>query len=772
MSLIRNQCSVRELAQTLFMEQDLYPIQAGRPVDPEVGTSTAQKIQRARLQETASYSAEVKCQLQLPAEGMLEEPFELSGRADLICHESHEITVEELKCVREAPGTAHPADFGQALIYAALHSRELRDADADDARPLCVSVTYIQVDTLAQTTYSTRYNHAELTHTLRWLVLCWWALRREHLERATARQRWLQQRDFPFVEFRRGQRSMARRVFQAARDAEHLLLEAPTGSGKSLGVLFPALNRLNADEQVFFATSRNAGSQAAMQAVMQIDPAAEHIFAVEIRAKEKVCPVPGMPCAADQCEYAAGYFERQPFALAELRQIRQLQTPQILDVAERWQVCPFELSLDTAERADVIIGDYNYVYDPVVRIQRLRTEDLYLLTDEAHQLLPRVTDMLRTSIRRKDLQTAAATQHPQMQRRIKSIDRALRSLRRTYGVGTHQISFPDALQRAVQRFLDIAAELELEIRDWPELSEIWFACHRWLRAAEWYQPPAFTTLLEAEKHDVTVQLVCLDPAQHIRSTHDRFRASVRFSATVTPLHIYQRQHGFAEDAERAQNPFTSDQLDVYAVTDLPTYYNQRQRTAPAIGNLLSELHTTHPGHYLVALPSYAYLELIAEHCSAPHLRQHPGADAAELGALVDEFAALPHGLLFVVMGGSLSESVDLPGIQLKGVIVVGLGLPPPSMFNDLRADYFEQHAGARWGGLVAYTQPAMAKNLQAAGRLIRSPQDRGIICLIDPRFASEGVRQFYPSHWQVRNVRAAQLEKLVADFWNRPGSDR
>ena len=568
--------------------------------------------------------------------------------------------------------------------------------------------------------------------------------------------------------FRRGQQALARRVYQSVKSRADLLLEAPTGSGKSLAVLFPALKAMSQEAQLFFLTGRNAGREAALNAANNLDPNKNSLLVVDITAKEKICFVEGMPCDPSLCQYASGYYDKLGNALEKGRQQKFCDRSSIEQIALDEEVCPFEFSLDLALEADLIVGDYNYIFDPIVRLQRFsQAKDMHLLCDEVHQLVPRMRDALSVALTRYEIRSALKAGPEPLQSRIKSLDRALMKYRKGLENGEHVVADFSAIDRAARRFVELIAELEFDLSDSEEVRTLYFSCLRWVRSEDWREQGTFYNQMDVADRSVRSSCVCIDPSDYIQQIFDAYASSVRFSATLTPLDLTAKLHGSPEiQFERAQNPFDASQLSVLFVNNISTYYRQRQHSLPKLAQLIREVTLAKPGRYLVALPSYEYLsQLQSQLVDVPVHAQTSGASAE---ALVDLVEALRHegGVLLVVMGGSLSESVDFMGARLDGVIVIGLGLPPPSLFRDSQAAHFEDCYESGAGQLVAYTQPAMTKILQTAGRLIRDVKDRGIICLVDPRFRTPAVRQFFPEHWQVQEVESDKVSIHVRKFWS------
>lgn len=764
--MIRGDLSARNLAEFVCRRGDLYAPRQGRQVDADEGVACQKLVQKQRLEIYSEYQCEVALTTEFVCGGQSRK---LSGRADGIYLDGDVVVIEEFKACGELPDEADPVDFGQAQVYAGLVVATAPQPQA--IYGLRVRVVYVHADSLAEACFEQDVSTDQAAAGLALMLLCYTTRVERHLARVAERISWATQLAFPLPNYRPSQQAIARRVYKALKQGENLLLEAPTGSGKSLGVLFPAVKALEPEQQLFFLTSRNAGARAALSAVVQLDPQHESLCALELTAKQKICPVQGMPCDPNLCELASGYFDRIGAAVNELLEHRLMDRAAIEQVAAAYQVCPFELSLDAALWADLVCGDYNYIFDPVVRLQRFSGHDgLHLLVDEAHQLSPRARDMLAVGLQRSWLKQAKKTSHVAMAKRVASLDRALMALRRGYGEGQHHGVAVDAVCGACSRLLEVAAEQELELEDHPELVELYLAVWRWQRSDSWLTADEFEHVLDVQGRDVVLRRICLDPARYLRSIYDEHGSVVRFSATVSPLPLYQRLHGLSDcgSSERAGSPFRREQALVMVVPDIPTYFTQRARTLPHLVSLVTQLVAAQPGRYLVACPSYAYLQALSdlrEPGWGDVFIQQRAATPVETEDLITQFAAVERGVLFVVMGGVLGESVDFSTFSLKGTIMVGLGLPPPSQERNLIEAYFNQDQGDGWGRLVAYTQPALVKNIQAAGRLIRSERDVGVICLVDPRFTSSEVQRFFPAHWHPEVTRAEDVTARVTQFW-------
>ncbi len=634
----------------------------------------------------------------------------------------------------------------------------------------------------------------------------------EVAQRVARRDASLRSLGFPYGGFRAHQHGLARRIYRAWRDEDHLLVDAPTGSGKTMAAAFPGFKAMGEGEvdRLLVLTSRTTGQGAFEQTFGDLVDAGADIFAVTVTAKARICFNPELPCDPELCEFARGHFDRMPAARNDLLARGVADRAAVEEVAREHRVCPFELSVDAAAWSDAIMGDCNYVFDPVVRLARLKTPTFpraAVLVDEAHRLGERVRDMLGATLSREVVRKAlrecsgsglgtSASNGDRAYRALapglRSVDRALASLARTvFGparerrAGEREIEAPAALLRAIERLLrDGVHGAELPRRGaaqdaWFDLSRLHMGATRAAESGEDRGATEFAWVVRWQRRNLTVELVCAAPGTHIRTRLGEFQGSVRMSGSFRPAATYQVVQGFGEDASAAEVPGRADGLGLYVVADVSTYYRDRVRTLPVLANLVRDVAQAHPGGYLVALPSFDYAEQThAAFVACLHRVDGEGlASRCQQRAMdLDERAAFIHWMGadegaggdrtrigFVVMGGLFAESVDYPPDALDGVIVVGPGLPPKSLRRDLVA----RAAAAQGldGHAVGYRQEAMTRVVQAAGRVVRGPEDRGIVLLVDPRFTQPAFTAFFPSHWHPTHIRAHTAAAHARAFW-------
>ena len=587
---------------------------------------------------------------------------------------------------------------------------------------------------------------------------------------------------FPYADFRSEQRLLAKTVYRGFRDAADWLVEAPTGSGKTMATVFPALKAMGEGhlDRVVFVTSRTTGQAAAETAFR--DAAADVASVVVITAKERICFNPGVPCNPDLCEFASGYYDRMPAARRDLLGRRMADRAVVEAVAGAHRVCPFELSLDTAAWADAVIGDYNYVFDPVVRLKRLDNERfrrVSLIVDEAHQLGDRVRDMLGMCLDRAVVKAALAEQDlpAPLAKGLRSVDRALANIAKDASIDNagverpgveYEIECPKSLQRAIDRFLGAFSGVPAERDRLPLTSEAHFDLLRFQRACDWVEEGAFHCVASGRGRRLRIEIICTVPGNYIQSVLEPFHGSARLSGTLTPARVFQRIHGFFEGADTlcAGRGAAPERLGVFVVPDLRTFYRDRHATLGDLTRLIAGVAGTSEGNTLVAFPSFEYARAAAATWDHPRLRcQEPKMDLAERAefiAWISEPGANRVG--FVVMGGVFAESVDFDSRALHGVVVVGVGLPPSSLRRDLIATDSVARGVTQDGHEIAYRQPAMTRVVQAVGRIARGDHC-GFAVLVDPRFSNPGYRAFMPSWWNPRFVPARRAPAEVAAFW-------
>lgn len=703
--------------------------------------------------------------------------FVIDGRCDGLLLAEAAYTIDEIKSTAMSIALItedmFPVHWAQAKCYAYMYAR------AQGLERMHVQLTYVQVDTEQQKRFVKEAAFEELEQHMQEMI-------RQYAPYAQMLQRHVQQRDssirelqFPFKAYREGQRKLAGAVYQSIETGSKLFAKAPTGTGKTISTIFPAVKAMGMGllQRVFYVTARTTTRTAAEESFALMQAAGLHIHTVTLTAKDKICFKDEVRCTKEHCEFADGYYDRINGALLDMLTHETLiNRPIIEQYARKHRVCPFEMSLDAAYAADVIICDYNYVFDPRVSLKRLLAEQkkqTVILVDEAHNLVDRAREMFSGVLHKSDflnVQREFKAVSQSVSKAAKAVNEQFISLRKQ---STEPIRItqepPQALLDELEHFI-VHAERELASHggtsDHSLLLDTYFAAQSFVRIAKLYDE-RFVTYAECTKSEVEIKLFCLDPSYLLQQMGKGYRSHIFFSATLAPFAYFMRMLGAGEDDYTVSipSPFSKEQLDVY-IQPLSTRYQDRERTKAPLTQLLSQLMDTTPGNYLFFFPSYAYMNEVYEAfmALAPHrktiLQQ---ADMAEedRDSFLKAFDADNREAFagFAVMGGIFSEGIDLVGDRLTGVVVVGVGLPQLGLERNIIKDYF--NASGLHGYDYAYVFPGMNKVLQAGGRLIRSEHDRGLLMLVDDRYLQPQYQRLLPEEW--RHYTVLRLDGDAAD---------
>jgi DNA excision repair protein ERCC-2 len=762
-----------------------------------------QKLQRSR---PAGYQTEIPVEHNVDAGEFI---LQIRGRIDGLLATPSEVLLEEIKTVQgNWDHIADPLHWAQARFYAFIYARE------HSLPEITIRLAYLELETDQVTEFRETFTLAALSDffSATTTVYVEW-LREQH--------RWEQERNlsirtlnFPFPAYRPGQRELAVAAYRTLANGGRLFLAAPTGIGKTISVLFPAVKALGEGklEHIFYLTARTVGRTIAEKALADLRRSGLKLRSVTLTAKEKVCVRAGQPCDPLTCPLALGYFDRIKPALRDVLGLQEINRSALETVAQRHQVCPFELSLDASVWADVIICDYNYVFDPQVYLRRFFAEEggeYGFLVDEAHNLVDRAREMFSADLdglEIRDVKRAIKQSVPRCARALTKLNTALRQLgdpakssaelpeasdpsvelnlfpasAPVARAGSSSVrtcyEFPDSLSPLLEAALTeaetwLAQNQPAEFRE--ALLALYFRLRSFQRTAELYDE-RFVTLIE-HAPAVKVRLFCLDTSHLLREALSRGKAAIFFSATLTPLDYFRTLLGGDPEDPVMQlaSPFPPDHLAVLIHDRIQTHFKGR---AESLGDVVAAVGTLvqgRPGNYLVYFPSYHYLNTVLQefqvrHPSVPVLVQRPGMTESERDAFLAAFS-VEHGetlVGFAVLGGVFGEGIDLVGERLIGAVIVGVGLPQLCVERDLIRDYFQQQNAA--GFEYAYTFPGMNRVLQAVGRVIRSETDHGVVLLIDARFSEVRYRRLFPAWWEFVRVRhSTGLGEAVGEFWKR-----
>ena len=694
------------------------------------------------------------------------EGLTVSGRADGFDPEFR--LLEEIKTHRgdisRIPANHRLLHWAQVKIYGWLLCQELGLEELD------LAVVYFNVITQQETVFRERHSATSLgeffaLHCRRYID---WA--RQEQAHQQARNRALEDLSFPYGEFRHGQRQLAEAVYRAARDGHYLLAQATTGIGKTLGTLFPQLKAMPGQQldRLFFLSAKTPGRRLALDALQRLREPDTPLRVLEHVARDKACEHPSKACHGDSCPLAKGFYDRLPAARSAALKERWLDQQAVRNIAIAHGVCPYYLSQELCRWSDVVVCDYNYYFDLGALLHSLTLINQWrvcLLVDEAHNLVERGRGMYSAELDQARFKAMCRDAPKRLRSALDRVDRHWDQLHREQQVPYQVYPLaPELLIAALGKAVSAITDL---LTDQPEgnageLLSFYLDAMLFCRLAESFGPHS---LFDINRDEVgngrSYSTLCIRnilPAPFLGPRFEDAHSATLFSATLSPSHYYLDLLGLPEETQclDVASPFSAEQLHVQVVRNLSTRYQHRDASLAPICQLMARQYAERPGNYLAFFSSYQYLEQVLQqlrrdHPQIPVWTQSRQMDEAARQGFIERFQVGGRGIGFAVLGGVFGEGVDLPGERLIGAFVATLGLAQLNPINE----EIRQRMDALFGDGYAYTYlyPGLQKVVQAAGRVIRTPEDQGVLYLIDDRFARPEVRRLLPSWWRVELLR-------------------
>ncbi|MFC1819473.1 helicase C-terminal domain-containing protein [Thermodesulfobacteriota bacterium] len=737
-----------------------------------------QKIQRSRPVE---YKREVSISDQFETDHFV---LEVIGRIDGIFRYPDRVIIEEIKTTRRSldyyEKTENQLHWAQLKVYAYIYSLQ-EGLDEIEAR-----LTYYQLDSGQIRELPRRFTKDELYVFFNETIS-------RYLKRTVAIEKWCGLRDesikklvYPFPGYRQGQREMAVEVYRTIKNRGQMVVQAATGIGKTMAAVFPVVKSMaeGFTPKIFYLTARTTGRIAAEKAIDELRDKGLRLKSMTITARGKICFSSKAICYPDECEFAHGYYDRIDDALDELFRHDAFSREMIENTAIKFKVCPFEFSLELSMLADFIICDYNYVFDPKVYLRRFfiqETGDYVFLVDEAHNLVERSREMFSAEIMKQPFLDTRRSLKNELPIIYKSMGRInswmLKTRKRCEEAGNllSEKEQPAKLYPLLNKFLKAAEDwLSLNLRTYYRegLIDLYFSVRGFMRVAEQYDQSYFT-ISEKNGKNLRIKLFCVDPSPHLERVLKRCRAAVLFSATMTPAHYFKNVLGCNESSQTLEipSPFPSNNLCLLIVDSISTLYRQRERTKTDAIKIIGPIVKQKKGNYLLFFPSYEYMKMIHTSFKATNpetetIVQTAGMSEDERETFLGRFAQENSRTLvgFAVMGGIFGEGIDLTGERLSGAVIFGVGLPGISPERELIREYFTRSSKA--GFEYAYLYPGINRVFQAAGRVIRSEKERGIVILVDERFTNLPYKALFPKDWRpIRVNDKNHLSRVLKKFW-------
>ncbi|UYG00207.1 ATP-dependent DNA helicase [Halomonas sp. GD1P12] len=689
------------------------------------------------------------------------EGLRVSGRADGYDPDTH--CLEEVKTHRgdlsRMADNQRALHWAQVKVYGALLCAER------ELSRVTLALVYFEISSQRETRLSHEFDAEDLQAFFRDQCRRFLAWARQEAAHVEVRNERLSALAFPHATFRPGQRALAENVFKAVSTERCLLVQAPTGIGKTLATLFPMLTAMPRKrlDRVAFLTMKTPGRRLALDALQTLQAANETpLRVVELVARSKACEFPERACHGEACPLAAGFYDRLPAARAACVERGFLDRAGLREVALAHDVCPYYLGQEMARWADVVVGDVNHWFDAHALLHGLAAAAgdwrVGVLVDEAHNLIERARGMYSAEVSQKRFNQAKKGAPAALKKPLEQLGRQWKTLSDGDEAGSERYRILEALPaKLVGALYKVASAITEYLGEHPEaaslaLQELLFEALGFCRLAESFGTHSLCDVTRHERGRAVLGIRNVIPADFLAPRIARAQSLVLFSATLTPPRYYRDLLGLPADSvwREIDSPFAAHQLSVRLARHISTRYRDRERSVAPIVATIAEQYREMPGHYLAFFSSFAYLDAVFERFTRdcpeiPAFAQTRGMAESEREAFLARFTPGGRGIGFAVLGGAFGEGVDLPGDRLIGAFIATLGLPPFNAYNEaLKARLHE-----RFGEGEAYTYriPGMIKVVQAAGRVIRGPDDEGVVVLMDDRFDQRAVRGLLPSWW-------------------------
>ena len=776
--------SVRNLVEFILREGDI-DNRTGGGQDPEnmqMGSRIHRKIQR---QMGADYQAEVPLKTEIVCDGFT---LKIEGRADGLIHTKEQVMVDEIKGVlRELDRVQEPAGIhlAQAKCYASMV------AEQEGVDEIGVQMTYCQMETEEVKRFQYSYQSNELKVWFDEVIRQYKKWAKFQIEWRKARNASVKGIEFPFP-YRKGQRDLAVSVYRTILRKKKLFIQAPTGVGKTISTVFPAVKAVGEElgEKIFYLTAKTITRTVAEQAFETLREQNLKFKVITLTAKEKICFCEETSCNPDDCPYAKGHFDRVNDAVYELLMQEDVMSREVLEAqARKHKVCPFEMALDVSTWVDGVICDYNYVFDPDARLRRFFAEGgaggYLFLIDEAHNLVERGRQMYSAELCKEDflsVKKLVKGEAPRFAKRLEACNKILLAMKKeceNYKVLENISHFGIQLMNILSetdRYLEECVDKEVR----ETVLDFYFQVRSFLNIYDGLDENYVIYTEYQENGRFVLKLFCVNPAANLQKCLDKGNSAVFFSATLLPIQYYKRLLSTEKDnyAVYIDSSFDTKKRLLMNGVDVSTRYTMRSREMyQRYATYIFRVVKAKMGNYLIFFPSYRFMEdvyqeftqLLASDEEEMELviqQKHMDEEERENFLRAFEMGREKSLIGFGVLGGIFSEGIDLTNEKLIGTLIIGTGLPQVCNEREILKSYFDQKG--LYGFDYAYRYPGMNKVLQAAGRVIRTEDDRGVILLLDERFQREKGKEIFPKEWaDCERCRLDIVEEKIRLFWEK-----
>lgn len=710
----------------------------------------------------------------------------IRGRVDGVIH-GDPIVIDEIKStlrpLNSIDSEDYPLHWLQGEIYAYIYALQ------HDIEVMSVQLTYVAIEDYQCKRFKKHYLKEELEAIFNRVVDDYLEFAYQIDDWQSIRNESIETLNFPFDNYRKGQREMAIYAFRAMKEGKKAYIQAPTGIGKTISSIFPTVKAIGEGHisKIFYLTAKTITRSVAEDGFEIMRKQGLRFKNLTITAKDKICFEKDCACIPEECSYAKGHYNRVNDALKDIMNEDALTRPTIEKYSKKHHVCPFEFSLDVALVADCVICDYNYVFDPRVNLKRFFQDshhDFAFLIDEAHNLVDRARGMYSAEIHKKpllDIQRAL-----KVKKEDEKIDKFLKCVKKynkallewkNKCIEKDEYVFdeaPEELYQVMRTFTRQADGILNDYKDLPSydiLLEFYFDTLNFINMSELYDEK-YKTYTTLKSSDTSVKLFCVDPSYQIGQTLKHGKGTVFFSATLSPIGYFHRLYDYNDHDYTLilSSPFKEAHRKYLVAGDIMTTYKKREYSYEDIALYLRDFALSKRGNYIVFFSSYVYKKAVLEifeslEADIDIVDQQRDLSEEDKELFLSQFKEEVDKsmIAFCVLGGSFSEGVDLRGNRLIGTAIVGVGLPMVCLEREIIKAYHEAHDEDAFS--YAYVYPGLNKVMQAAGRVIRTEEDRGIIFLLDERYNYHSYRQVIPYDWMLEDTRRYRFKKDIENAW-------
>ncbi|GAB6168525.1 ATP-dependent DNA helicase [Clostridium carnis] len=752
--------SVRGLIEYILRHGSLDDRYMGRTRALE-GTMAHQKLQADNEKIYENYQKEVRLEQNFDLDFAI---LNIEGRADGIIIESKEVYIEEIKSTMK-PLVLIDEDYNelhwaQAKFYAYIYSLQ------NNIPKIYIRLSYFNIETEEVKSFNNKFDFNELEKFVFYVIneyKKWILLNKSLIEK---RNKSIKNLEFPFNSYRKGQRELAVACYNTIREKGILFAQAPTGIGKTISTLFPAIKALGEGKgnRIVYLTAKTITRTVAEEALLRLKEKGLVCRSITLTSKEKICFQDKTKCNPEDCTYAIDYFTKVNDIIFKMISEENNFTRKIIEsYAKKNKICPFELSLDLSLWCDVIICDYNYAFDPRVKLKRFfedNVDENIILVDEGHNLVDRSRNMFSAELYKSKVLNVSKLikgKVPGLYKALNSVNKELIEIRREVQEAEKNSIYKNDEYKDLYKLLRVVLKEGDEYLvkgantlGYEEVLDLYFDIRSFISISELYSKE-YVTLVESDKSEVKIKLFCVNPSKNLSEIIQKSYSTIIFSATLTPLNYYIDLLGGNEKSYRMRlpSPFNKDNFKVYG-NPLNMRFSQRENNIDNLCNIIKKFIDEKIGNYMVFLPSYIYLNKIYTRFTELYgydktICQGEVLTEEERENFINSFREGNNILGFCVIGGIFSEGIDLPGERLIGSIIVGVGFPKISTEGDIIKDYYEEK-----GFDYAYIYPGINKVMQAAGRVIRTEEDKGRLLLIDDRYFTLKYKSLLPQEWDIK----------------------